>query len=480
MKTILSALAIAASTFAATAADQPAQPKIDTAQVPKWSAADLDFFLHGSMSTEVVPERVLRAFIKIYPDLFPASDLAYLGLIPDPAFGWPIGFSRKAEVKHLGNLSAVGINCASCHVAQIHSSGSKEPLRILGATSHFNVEAFFGSVLVSTFKTSEPASMKSFLAAYFANPALEAAWEAQQAKITETMAADPLGAKDIAPGDLHEIAPADLELSTDAANLAQVAHSMLKLFHNMRAALHVPDQPPEKAPPASGPGRNDAFGLLSASLLNRPQPYAPIKFGLVWDIDKRTWVHWDGNTKSPISRNLLASLGLGAPLHGKRGDLDFAMVKRQTDLSESIRPPKYPFPIDKAAAKRGEAHFASKCASCHGGPESDKRLYSIADVGTDPRRAEMFNEKQAEGFNEFLAELEAVGYEPPKEFGVRSTGKYWAATLNGVWARSPYLHNGSVRTMEELLTAPAQRAKNFHRGSQEFDQTQMGYTDAGV
>src|SRR5437868_8909850 len=38
------------------------------------SAEDLDFFLHGSMSTEVVPERVLRAFIKIYPDLFPASD----------------------------------------------------------------------------------------------------------------------------------------------------------------------------------------------------------------------------------------------------------------------------------------------------------------------------------------------------------------------------------------------------------------------
>lgn len=480
MKKILSAFAILAATFTlAVAADQPAKAKIDPAQIPKWSADDLEFFLHGSMSTEVVPEKVLRAFIKIYPDLFPASDLAYLGLIPDPAFGWPIGFSRKTEVKHLGNLSAVGINCASCHIAQIHSAG-KEPLRILGATSHFNVEGFFGSVLVSTFKTSEPASMKLFLAAYFSNPALDAAWESQQAKITETMAADPFGAKDLASGDLHEIAPAELELASDAGNLPQLSHSMLKLFHNIRAALHVPDQPPEKAPPASGPGRNDAFGLLSASLLNRPQPYAPIKFGLVWDIDKRTWVHWDGNTKSPISRNLLASLGLGAPLHGHRGDLDFATVKRQTDLSESIRPPKYPFAIDKAAAKRGETHFQNSCASCHGGPESDKRLYSIADVGTDPRRAEVFTDKQAEGFNQFLAQLEAVGYEPPKEFGVRSTGKYWAATLNGVWARSPYLHNGSVRTMQELLTSPGQRAKNFHRGSQEYDASQMGYTDAGA
>src|SRR5438876_11723244 len=78
--------------------------KIAEQQVPSWSKEDLNFFLHGSMSTEVVPEPVLRAFIKTYPDLFPASDLSHLGLIPDPAFTWPIGFSRKSEVKHLGNL----------------------------------------------------------------------------------------------------------------------------------------------------------------------------------------------------------------------------------------------------------------------------------------------------------------------------------------------------------------------------------------
>jgi hypothetical protein len=244
--------------------------------------------------------------------------------------------------------------------------------------------------------------------------------------------------------------------------------------------LHVPDQPPDKVPPASGPGRNDAFGLLSAALLNSPQPYAPTKFGLVWDVDKRTWVHWDGNTNSAIARNLLASLGLGAPMHGKHAELDFATVKRQTDLSEKIRPPRYPYGIDLIAAKRGAAHFESKCASCHTGPESDKRLYPIAEVGTDPNRAQLFTEKQAAGFNKFLAELEAVGYEPPKEYGVRSTGKYFAATLNGVWARSPYLHNGSVRTMQELLTPPGERAKTFHRGSRKYEATQMGYTDDGA
>jgi len=155
-------------------------------------------------------------------------------------------------------------------------------------------------------------------------------------------------------------------------------------------------------------------------------------------------------------------------------------VKRQTDISEKIRPPRYPFAIDDAAAKRGAAQFQANCFSCHGEPESDKRLHDVAEVGTDPNRANMFTEKLAGEFNKFLAQLEAEGYQAPAEYGVRSTGKYWAPTLAGVWARSPYLHNGSVRTMSELLTKPAERAKSFHRGSRAFDDKDLGYTDEGA
>jgi len=467
---------------AAAGEKKPAPPGL--AQVPGWSNEDLKFFLHGSMSTEVVPEAVLRAFIKTYPDLFPSADFSHLGLIADPQFGWPIGFSRT-NVKHLGGLSAIGINCASCHFVQVTSRSTNGPIRILGGTSHFDVESFFGAVLVATFKTSDPANMKKFLAEYLGEAIpvrYDEEWREQQTEILEIMKSDPFGANGVAPGELHQIADTDVRLQPEAAHgsLATLAHSMLKLFHNMRAALHVPDNPPEKVPPASGPGRNDAFGLLAASLLNAPQPYSPIKFGLVWNVDKRAWVHWDGNTKSPISRNLLASLGLGAPMHGKRADLVFADVKRQTDLSEKIHPPQYPFTIDRAAAKRGEPLFNNNCNSCHGGPESDKRLHAVAEVGTDPHRAEMFTQTLADGFNKFLAELEAAGYAPPKEFGVRSTGKYWAATLSGVWARTPYLHNGSVRTMQELLTSPDQRSKSFHRGSRMYDEQVLGYTDEGA
>ena len=475
-------LVSAATATCTDAAVHGSSAQADMEQVPSWSAKDMEFFLHGSMSAEVIPESVLRAFIKIYPELFASNDLMHFGLIPDPDFGWPIGLSR-ANIKHLGGLPAVGINCASCHLAQITSKSLEQPTRVLGATSHFDVEQFFGSILAATFKTADAANMKKFLGIYLnANAeSFEAAWRSQEPRIVAAIKDNALGAKGVPPGELHKINDTDVQQSFESdTDLAARAQAMLKLFHNMRAALHVPDQPPDKKPPSSGPGRNDAFGLLAAGLLNLPQPYSPIKFGLVWNVEKRTWVHWDGNTKSPISRNLLASLGLGAPLHGKRADLQFEMVKRQTDLTEKIRPPRYPFAIDRAAARRGSPLFMANCDSCHGGAESDKRLYSVAEIGTDPHRAEMFTKKLADGFNRFLAELEAEGYQSPREMGVRSTGKYFAATLSGVWARSPYLHNGSVRTMQDLLAPPQQREMRFHRGSHVFDENAMGYTDEGA
>ena len=462
------------------------------AQVPAWSRGDLDFFLHGSMSTEVAPEAVLRAFIRIYPDLFPSKDLSHLGLIPDPEFGWPVGFSRS-QVPHLGGLPAVGVNCASCHVADVVAAEGGAPVRVLGATSHFDAEAFFGAVIVATFRTADAANMKRFLAAYLAvnDPAGGARmqdsfaekWKQQEAKIVAAIADDPSGGKGLAAGALHALTGDELRLDHRLLadlDLAALAHSTLQLFHNMRAALHVPDQPPDKAPPASGFGRNDAFGLLSAALFGVPQPPAPVKYGVVWNLDQRHWVHWDGNTQSPLGRNILAALGLGAPMEGRRGYFDFALVERHTTLTEHIHAPRYPFAIDRAAASRGAAHFRAHCAACHEGPETDARLFSPAEIGTDPARAAAFSPQQADRFNELLGSVETPGYAPPKQPGIRGTQKYWSPTLAGVWARSPFLHNGSVRTMQELLTPPAARAKTFHRGSRLFDAAQVGYTDAGA
>jgi hypothetical protein len=56
---------------------------------------------------------------------------------------------------------------------------------------------------------------------------------------------------------------------------------------------------------------------------------------------------------------------------------------------------------------------------------------------------------------------------------------YKARPLNGVWATAPYLHNGSVRTLRQLLLPANQRQKTFHVGSREYDPKEVGFKDEG-
>jgi hypothetical protein len=61
----------------------------------------------------------------------------------------------------------------------------------------------------------------------------------------------------------------------------------------------------------------------------------------------------------------------------------------------------------------------------------------------------------------------------------REGGKaYKARPLNGIWATAPYLHNGSVPTLHDLLLPPGERSKSFHVGSREFDPANVGFVTA--
>jgi mono/diheme cytochrome c family protein len=55
-----------------------------------------------------------------------------------------------------------------------------------------------------------------------------------------------------------------------------------------------------------------------------------------------------------------------------------------------------------------------------------------------------------------------------------TTAMYKTRPLNGVWASAPYLHNGSVPTLWELLKKPEERAKRFFVGSRQFDPKDVG------
>ena len=54
---------------------------------------------------------------------------------------------------------------------------------------------------------------------------------------------------------------------------------------------------------------------------------------------------------------------------------------------------------------------------------------------------------------------------------------YKARPLNGIWATAPYLHNGSVPTLAELLKPESMRNPTFHVGSTEFDPVNVGFKD---
>ena len=45
-----------------------------------------------------------------------------------------------------------------------------------------------------------------------------------------------------------------------------------------------------------------------------------------------------------------------------------------------------------------------------------------------------------------------------------------------MWATAPYLHNGSVPTLHDLLLPPKDRPKTFPLGHRDYDPAKVGYT----
>jgi hypothetical protein len=79
-----------------------------------------------------------------------------------------------------------------------------------------------------------------------------------------------------------------------------------------------------------------------------------------------------------------------------------------------------------------------------------------------------------------LAELQTVintrlGNMYKSQPGTAAGAAYESRVLQGIWATAPYLHNGSVPNLWELLTPPAQRKTTFMVGSRLFDPKNVGY-----
>jgi hypothetical protein len=123
--------------------------------------------------------------------------------------------------------------------------------------------------------------------------------------------------------------------------------------------------------------------------------------------------------------------------------------------------------------------------------------YPIAAIGTDPRQAVNFATREitlgqqtqplgacvkqvtdkvvgqytADPKNAARAEL--INCDLSNDF--QAIEGYRARPLNGVWATAPYLHNGSVPDMIELLKPAAERPTTFYVGNWEFDSERLGF-----
>lgn len=219
-----------------------------------------------------------------------------------------------------------------------------------------------------------------------------------------------------------------------------------------------------------------------------------------WTLRYKTRWLSDGSIVSgnPIFTNFLWNeLGRGTDLHDLEGWLgeNGASVDALTVAVFNTPAPKWwdilpDYPIDLAAAQRGDGVFEANCAACHGHYEKvwldglyaevpPKTLgvsYSpttqVMDVGTDPQRAAGMADF-AEALNDLTISQAAgtvvvvqEGYVPPP--------------LDAIWARFPYLHNGSVPSLCALLSPAAERPVTFVVGPPDNAATDFDAACVGI
>jgi hypothetical protein len=148
-------------------------------------------------------------------------------------------------------------------------------------------------------------------------------------------------------------------------------------------------------------------------------------------------------------------------------------IKEEFDtVVRHLRPPPYPYEIDRELAGKGKALFSSTsvgCSRCHGVYDGNGNVDwpgVHADVGTDRARMDLVSPGFVAAFDQ--SPLAAEGSL------VKSRG-YAATPLTGVWANYPYLHNGSVPTLHHLLGPVSERPKIFHvMAARNFDRERVG------
>lgn len=175
-----------------------------------------------------------------------------------------------------------------------------------------------------------------------------------------------------------------------------------------------------------------------------------------WNIKYKDTTYYDGRTDARSVRSNMQFM-LGEKTREQFEELEPTFADILAYLN-SIEAPEYPFPIDAELAARGRSIFENQCAKCHGSygdePSYPNLIIELDRIGTDPARALAPSDLLVSHYNstwfaeEYPVDEEMTGYQAPP--------------LEGVWATAPYLHNGSVPTLEHLLDSSS-RPDRFRR-----------------
>jgi hypothetical protein len=386
-------------------------------------------FKYGSIGAEGqagLPYWIWVALPRVFPDLLPnpAQGGYYsFGLPWEEGREMPVGFTKKTI-----GFPRVANNCAICHVAQYRKSANETPTIVAAGPNHtLNVQALL--------------------------------------RFLTNCAGDPRFSADTLLTEIDKHA----RLSW----LDHLAYRYLLIPRTKQALLaRGPQLGWMNRPnwPDWGTGRDDPMNLTKYFMTSMPwdNTIGSADFPSIWNLGLREGksLNWGGETPSP--RSVIIDSALGLQADPKTVVAHAAWIE---DFLVKKRAPKYPFPIDAQAAARGKVVFDANCNSCHGlGPGTRVgTVIDIREIGTDDNRLITWTQQAADIANQTVAKLGV------QRIGLVKTNGYQAVPLDGVWLRAPFLHNGSVPNLRELLEPVPNRSKVFYRGYDVYDPASAGF-----
>lgn len=395
-------------------------------------------FKYGSIGAEFdagIPYWIFYVLPRVFPDKLPKPGVGYasFGVVWEEGRELPVGFSKR----RIG-FDRVANTCASCHVSSYRSKADETPTLVVTGPNHtLDLEAFF-----------------RFLVDCAKDPRFNA----------DTLMAEINLAADL--DFIDRLAYRYLIIPITRKRLTERESQFQWLYrHDF---------------PEWGRGRDDAMNLTKYFMIRWPMDdsFGPTDMPSVWNLKKYQpenghRMNFAGDSHDPYSVVIDSALGLmGAEPKDKDdflGHIDWLV-----DYLKNKPAPKYPFSIDATRAARGKRVFEANCAACHASSRTGT-IVPLAEIDTDRGRIDTWGKQAAIEANQVVSDM-----------GIRRKGLveapltgYVAQFLDGIWLRAPYLHNGSVPSLADLLTPPAQRPKHFWRGYDVYDPARVGFVVQG-